>query len=222
MEALRDSVPEDRRIMDALETYASGFHLSRRIFEEAQLNSLPRMEEAARKWRELGDTEREEQSVRTIAIIERQLGIIYVLRHAGPDLSRKWFEKALGWYRQTAERGDSEAETVMGDFYAFGWAVDQDFTQARQWYQKAAKQGHARAENNLGWLSQWGLGGKRDYRAAMRSYLKAAAEGNAVAKTNLGMMYRDGLGVAKNSAQEQGDSRAKDLVSSLSELRTSN
>lgn len=74
-----------------------------------------------------------------------------------------------------ANQGDTEAQNRLGELYAKGRGVPQDYTQARTWYEKAASQGHPLAQNNLAELYFAGLGGPQDYvRAYMWVSLAAA------------------------------------------------
>src|SRR6059036_188545 len=52
--------------------------------------------------------------------------------------------------KKRADSGDADAQVNLGQLYAKGEGVPQDFPQARQWYQKAATQGNAQAQVNLG------------------------------------------------------------------------
>ncbi|NOU10976.1 MAG: sel1 repeat family protein [Nitrospira sp.] len=74
-----------------------------------------------------------------------------------------------------ATQGDAEAQNRLGELYAKGRGVPQDYTQARAWYEKAAEHGHPLAQNNLAELYFAGLGGPPDYvRAYMWVSLAAA------------------------------------------------
>ena len=61
-----------------------------------------------------------------------------------------------------AAQGNAEAQNYLGQLYASGRGVPQDYSQARQWYEKAAAQGHALAQNNLAELYYAGLGVPQD------------------------------------------------------------
>lgn len=67
-----------------------------------------------------------------------------------------------------ARQGDTDAQIRLGELYAKGRGVQQDYTQARMWYGKAAAQGHPIAQNNLAELHFAGLGGPPDY---VRAYM---------------------------------------------------
>ena len=67
-----------------------------------------------------------------------------------------------------ATQGDTEAQNRLGELYAKGREVPQDYAQARAWYEKAAAQGHPMAQNSLAELYFAGLGGPPDY---VRAYM---------------------------------------------------
>ena len=76
--------------------------------------------------------------------------------------------KDLQTLQAQATQGDTEAQNRLGELYAKGRGVSQDYTQARTWYEKAASQGHPLAQNNLAELYFAGLGGPPDY---VRAYM---------------------------------------------------
>lgn len=77
-------------------------------------------------------------------------------------------QKDLQTLQAQAGQGDTEAQVRLGDLYAKGRGVPQDYTQARAWYEKAAAQGHPIGQNNLAELYFAGLGGPHDY---VRAYM---------------------------------------------------
>src|SRR5258708_1588241 len=48
-----------------------------------------------------------------------------------------------------AEQGDATAQNALGDLYAHGQGVTQDYAQAARWYRLSAEQGLAAAQVNL-------------------------------------------------------------------------
>lgn len=69
---------------------------------------------------------------------------------------------------RAAERGDAEAQFLLGMAYSEGRGVPQDGEAAVRWYARAAEQGHPRAQNNLGVAYDHGRGVPQDY---VRAYL---------------------------------------------------
>jgi TPR repeat protein len=76
--------------------------------------------------------------------------------------------KELETLQTKARQGDTDAQIRLGDLYAKGRGVQQNYAQARMWYEKAAAQGHPIAQNNLAELHFAGLGGPPDY---VRAYM---------------------------------------------------
>ena len=68
----------------------------------------------------------------------------------------------LEMYRKAAEQGDAEAQCNLGELYANGTGVPQDYAQAVAWYREAAEGGNAQAQYNLGQLYANGTGVPQD------------------------------------------------------------
>ena len=118
-----------------------------------------------------------------------------------------------------AEAGDTEAQVKLGNMYAEGEGVPQNYATAVSWYRQAAQQGHAEAQYNLGVMYANGRGVPQDYAIAVSWYRKAAQQGYAKARVNLGLMYAKGKGVPEQDdaqaiswirkAAQQGDADAQ-------------
>ena len=78
--------------------------------------------------------------------------------------------------RARAERGDADAQLLLGVLYAEGRGVPQDETAAVYWYRLAADQGLAEAQFNLGGMYAQGRGVSQDEAEAARWYRLAAAQ----------------------------------------------
>ena len=59
-------------------------------------------------------------------------------------------QKAVGWYKKSAEKEDAVAQYNLGVCYDKGEGVEQDYKEAVNWYRKSADQGNANAQYNLG------------------------------------------------------------------------
>jgi len=117
-----------------------------------------------------------------------------------------------------AERGDATLQCSLGELYAEGIGVSQDYKQALYWYTKSAKQGNAEAQRLLGYMYGKGEGVLQDHKQAVYWYTKAAEQGDAKAQYNLGIRYENGKGVSQDykqalywykKAAEQGDANAQ-------------
>jgi uncharacterized protein len=82
-------------------------------------------------------------------------------------------ETALKIWLATAQSGDADAQTTVGEIYEKGLGVPPDHVRAADWYQKAADQGYSRALFNLGTLYEQGLGVARDPLRALNLYREA-------------------------------------------------
>lgn len=86
-------------------------------------------------------------------------------------------EKVLGFWQESANQGDKEAQNYMGEIYATSWGeIKPDYAQAAKWYRKSAGQGFTRAQNNLGFLYEHGLGVPQDKQIALNFYRQAMGE----------------------------------------------
>jgi len=118
---------------------------------------------------------------------------------AGVDAyNRGDYAIALHEWQPLAEQGDADAQFDLGQLYANGQGVPQDYVQARQWYEKAAAQGQTLAQLNLGDFYGNGTGVTQDYQQALFWFRVAASHGNALALTKLGLMYERGNGVTQD------------------------
>ena len=99
---------------------------------------------------------------------------------------------------EDAFRGDAAAQMKLGDVYANGHGVPQDYGEAARWYRLAADQGYAAAQIALGLVYYIGLGVPKDDEEAARWYRLAAEQGDAKAQRRLGDMYSSGRGVPQD------------------------
>jgi hypothetical protein len=82
-------------------------------------------------------------------------------------------KQALRIWMETAQGGDPEAMTNVGEIYERGMGVPPDYAAAAQWYQKAADKGYSRALFNLGTMYEQGLGVEQDQLKALNLYRQA-------------------------------------------------
>jgi TPR repeat protein len=60
------------------------------------------------------------------------------------------FAEGIKWYKQSAEKGQVEAQETLGGLYFFGKGAAQDYAEAAKWYGMAAKQGKVYPQYLLG------------------------------------------------------------------------
>src|SRR6516164_1372184 len=100
--------------------------------------------------------------------------------------------------RAAALKGDSSAAYEVGNRFAEGKGVPQNYDEAVKWCDRAARAGLMPAVFRLGTFYEKGLGVKRDTDIARRYYLQAAQRGNAKAMHNLAVLDADGGGKGAN------------------------
>jgi hypothetical protein len=95
--------------------------------------------------------------------------------------------------------GDAAAQVAVGESYAAGTGVAQDYTLAAEWYRKAADKGDIAGQLHLATLYRdGGKGFERDMAQAAEWYRKAAEQGDAGAQGMMGTLYSMGQGVEQN------------------------
>lgn len=81
---------------------------------------------------------------------------------------------SLKIWMASAQAGNAEAQTYVGEIFEKGMGTAIDYASAYAWYQKAANQGNARAQLNLGYLYEKGFGVQADPKQALNWYRKAS------------------------------------------------
>lgn len=137
-----------------------------------------------------------------------------------PDFPPPSFETLLA----QAEKGNAQAQYLLGQRYNFGDGVTQDRKKAVAWQTRAATQGHATAQYVLGLMYSAGEGVQQDTKQAVAWISRSAEQGLAEAQHALGMMYQRGEDVPRDpekaaellrKAADQGNKGAqKDLSES--------
>jgi uncharacterized protein len=95
--------------------------------------------------------------------------------------------------RAEAERGNVQAQYVLGGAYYNGNGVAGNLAQGAQWLLKAAEGGYAPAQCDLGVMYQKGVGVDQSFDDAVKWYRKAAEQGDALACHNLGSLRAKGF-----------------------------
>jgi TPR repeat protein len=108
---------------------------------------------------------------------------------------------ALAIFTKAANKGDAEAQYMVGLLNAIGQGVPQDYKQAVVLYRKAADQGLVRARNNLGLLYLKGNGVTQDYVEAHKWLNIAAAYSTEKEVRDTATEYRDLAAKAMTPAQ---------------------
>lgn len=114
------------------------------------------------------------------------------------------YETAVKWFHLAAERGLARSQLNLGNRYALGQGVKQDYVEAVKWIRLAAEQGHPIAQLNLGRLYYEGNGVQQDRKRAWELLQTSAESGLADAQYCLGRNYAD----PEPGAWERDDVRA--------------
>lgn len=129
--------------------------------------------------------------------------------------------------RRLAEKGDANAQAMLGLMYAAGAGVPQDDAEAVKWYRRAGEQGHAGGQPMLGMSYVEGSSLPQDYAEAVKWLRLAAEKGTPMAQYSLGLLHAKGRGVPQdtvrapmyfNLAAAEGISeavKARDIAESL-------
>jgi uncharacterized protein len=144
----------------------------------------------------------------TAPLLAQQPVVDYLnLLNAGKDVSNKLSNTQQGVFeylkaiKAKAEKGDAQAQDVLGDCYSTGdWGMPRK-SEAAKWFRKAADQGYIIAQYNLGLMYAKGDGIPQNYSEAINWYTKAADQGNANAQIQLAQIYDSGKGVARDYAE---------------------
>ena len=65
------------------------------------------------------------------------------------EYQQQRYSEALPKLLPVAERGNADAQTMLGTMYQMGLGVEVDEEKAQSWYEKASRQGYGIATNNL-------------------------------------------------------------------------
>lgn len=85
--------------------------------------------------------------------------------------------RTLAEAQTLAEAGSAEDQFILGNLYAEGKVVPNDFAEAAKWFRKAGDQGNAEALYSLGVIYANGFSGPVDFTEAYVSFCLAAKLG---------------------------------------------
>lgn len=107
-------------------------------------------------------------------------------------------KKAVFWYEQAIEQGNTAASNNLGYIYENGYCVTKNLKKAIHHYRISANQGYSKSQHQLGFLYQFGKGVYKNPEIAAMWYEKAAKKGFSYSLMNLSHMYRKGEGVPQS------------------------
>ena len=114
------------------------------------------------------------------------------------------FTTAMQQLPPAAEKGDAQAQFLLGEMYASAQGTAQNLPEAMKRLHLSADQGNADAEALLGFLYAAGQGTPQDFAQSLNWSRKAAEQGNADGETNLGSLYANGNGVRQDFNEALG------------------
>jgi TPR repeat protein len=132
------------------------------------------------------------------------------------------YETALSELLPLAKQGDPKSQHILGQMYADGLGVDQDYAAALKWNKLSAEQDYAPDMADLGDLYYYGNGVHEDQAVALKWYKKGAERGDPAAEYAYGLLFHDGSAGLKQDfgtaiswflrAAAQGDAAAINMV----------
>ncbi len=135
------------------------------------------------------------------------------------EYDRADYKTALNVWMPSAEAGDAEAQTNVGQIFERGLGGEPNYEAAVIWYSKAAEKGNSRAQFNLGTLYEQGLGVEKNKLVALNWYRKAwgLPEDN-VMYTSAAAKQQEVLREKLNKALSEKNTQIKLLSRQISEL----
>lgn len=104
------------------------------------------------------------------------------------------FENEINELKKKAEKGDSQAQFVLGSLYFSGHNVPQDTDLGVKYFQLSAENGFAPAQGTLGVFYEQGICLPKNLDDSIKSYQLAADQGLDIAQNAIGMAYYTGKG----------------------------
>jgi hypothetical protein len=109
------------------------------------------------------------------------LGYMYYL---GKGVEQN-YNKAIKYYKRSAEMGNSYALNCLGTMYCLGIGVERNYEESIKYYKKSAEMGNRYAMSNLGHAYIMGEGVEKNFEEAIKYYIMAIENGNEFAMDNL-------------------------------------
>jgi len=108
------------------------------------------------------------------------------------------YQKAKTYFELAAEKGNSEAEYLIGRFYAAGLGTPADNKRAVEWFKRSASHGDPTGAYELGLCCRTGRGTAKNPQRGMSLISAAADNGCAPAMFEMGNCIRLGAGVEQD------------------------
>jgi len=118
--------------------------------------------------------------IKEIQMLKSNSEIMYALGKGVPQD----YSKAIQYYTQAANKGNTNAQVNLGIMYAFGKGVPQNFLKAIQYYTQAANNGNTDAQYYLGMMYRDGKIVPQDYSKAKFLFEQSCLNKNQMACDN--------------------------------------
>ena len=122
------------------------------------------------------------------------LGCVSCQQHR--TVSEELHRLPLAELRKQGEKGDPQAQTLLGHRYFYGQGVPVDQVEGYRWYRKAAEQGSAEAQCFVGFCYGVGEGVAQDVNEADRWNRRSANQGWPQGQMRIGLNYLFGHGAS--------------------------
>jgi TPR repeat protein len=129
--------------------------------------------------------------------------------------------KTVTEWKSEADKGNAEAQYLLGAAYLLGEGISVDNDKAFEWLKKSSEQNNSDAQYYLGMMFKHGDGMTSNYEQAFFWFKKSAEQNNADAQYELANIYDLGIGTQKDKRNaiywyekiaEQGDIDADDYL----------
>jgi uncharacterized protein len=137
-----------------------------------------------------------------VPLIFSTVGVVAApIDDAGDAYNKSVYVQAIRLFRPLAEKGNSDAQAMLGMMYLKGEGTTRSYPDAMKWLLLASSQGNTGAFNNLGAMHFNGDGVTKNYPEAARLFRQSAIKGDKYGQTSLGSMYLNGHGVDKDAKE---------------------
>lgn len=97
------------------------------------------------------------------------------------------YSQSLQW-AEKVEQDSPRARYLIGEIYALGLGVQQDYQTAFEWFEKSGQDGYAEAQHMLGLFYEMGKGTQQNKDLALKWFQRAALNNYVPAKHSLGAL----------------------------------
>jgi TPR repeat protein len=146
------------------------------------------------------------------------------------EISNTRADMVFDFQMKLAQKGNAEAQLMVGEMYEAGRGVEKDTEQAMAWINKAAEQGNKAAGYKLLYYDLDKNSLIQGNKAQLDELTNAASAGDGHAQYYIGLMHSRGVGMRQDSTQAvnwlskaslQGITAAEDEIMRINEAKQS-